>query len=273
MSSVNKFESDMDIDIASLFVGLWRKKGRILLGSLVAAGLAYAYAVTATPKYSAAAKILIQKGESVYTRPTLDKTDDKSDLDQEAIKSQVELIGTSEILKKVASDLDLQQFREFNPVKKMGMLKHALVLLNLVNDPAEIALPDRPLTAMRENLKVYSVENSRFIVVEFSSEDAERAASVANAIAKQYFIVQRDAKKKVNEQATKYLEPQIQELAAKVKEAEAKVASYRSQSDLLIGQNNACLPPSNCLSSPANCSACGPIRQMPPQRPKACAMH
>ena len=52
MNGPDRYESDLDIDIASLFVSLWRTKGRILLGSLVAAGLAYGVTTLVTPKYN-----------------------------------------------------------------------------------------------------------------------------------------------------------------------------------------------------------------------------
>ena len=41
MNGPDRYESDLDVDIASLFVSLWRNKGKILLGSLIATGLAY----------------------------------------------------------------------------------------------------------------------------------------------------------------------------------------------------------------------------------------
>lgn len=241
MTGVNKFESDMDIDIASLFVGLWRNKGKILVGSLIAAGLAFGVALMVTPKYNAATRILIETGESVFTRAGQDRVDDKPLLDQEGIKSQVELISATEVLRKVSAKNTLENLREFDPAKRISSIKRVLVLVGLLNDPASGTAEERTLTAMRENLKVYSVENSRVIVIEFSSEDPKLAAKIPNDIAQEYMALQEAAKSKSNSDATDWLKPEIDALRLKVKDAEGKVAAYRSQSDLLMGQNNSVL--------------------------------
>ncbi len=241
MAGVNKLDSDVDIDLASLFVSVWRKKGRILLGSLLAAGLAYGVAVTVSPKYNAATRILIETRESVFTRPGQDKADDKPLLDQEGIKSQVELIGAADVLRKVSIDNKLETLPEFDPALNMSLPKRILVLVGLVNDPNTIPAEERTLVVMRQKLKVFAVENSRVIVIEFSSKDPLLAAKIPNDIATQYLAIQQAAKNQSNSDATEWLGPEIETLQEKVKLAEAKVAAFRSQSDLLMGQNNSAL--------------------------------
>jgi uncharacterized protein involved in exopolysaccharide biosynthesis/Mrp family chromosome partitioning ATPase len=241
MNGPDRYESGLDIDIASLFVSLWRAKGKILLGSLVATGLAYGLTLAVTPKYNSAARIFIDRTESVFTRPGQDKVDDKPILDQEAIKSQVELISANEVLSKVARANKLAENPEFDPAQNISYAKLALILTGLINDPNEMQEEERTLAAMRKKLKVYSVENSRIIVIEFSSADKVLAAKIPNEIAAEYLAVQRQAKTQSNSDATEWLEPEIAALRTKVREAEEKVATYRSQSDLLIGQNNSVL--------------------------------
>ena len=241
MNGPDRYESDLDIDIASLFVSLWRNKGKILFGSLVATGLAYAVTFAVTPKYNSATRIFIDRTESVFTRPGQDKVDDNPILDQEAIKSQVELIGANDVLRKVAVDNNLAKNPEFDPAEKISYAKWALIVLGLVNDPNDMQEEERTIAQLRKQLKVYSVENSRIIVVEFSSADKVLAAKIPNELAAEYLAVQRQAKSQSNSDATKWLEPEIEALRAKVREAEEKVAAYRSQSDLLLGQNNSVL--------------------------------
>ena len=53
-------------------------------------------------------------------------------------------------------------------------------MTGLVNDPNEMLQEERTIAQMRKKLKVYSVENSRIIVVEFSSADQELAAKIPN---------------------------------------------------------------------------------------------
>lgn len=241
MNGPTRHETDLDIDIASLFVSLWRNKGRILAGSLIASGLAYAAAITVTPKYNAGTRIIIQTRESQFTRPQQDRAVSDPILDREGVKSEVELVSATDVLRKVAKANKLEALPEFDPAERMSSLKRVLVLLGLVNDPNAMAEEERTLVTMRQKLKVYSVENSRVIVVEFSSENPELAAKIPNDIAAEYLAAQARAKSLSNSDATAWLEPEIETLRVKVKEAEGKVAAFRSQSDLLIGQNNSVL--------------------------------
>ena len=94
---------------------------------------------------------------------------------------------------------------------------------------------------MREKLNIYRVENSRVIVVGFSSKDPKLAALVPQAIANTYLVTQQAAKLETDTSATDWLEPVIKDLSDKVKEAEAKVSSYRAENDILDGQNNSVL--------------------------------
>ena len=162
-------------------------------------------------------------------------------LDEEGVTSQVEVIGSTDILKQVAQKLDLSKLPEFDDAADMSMLGRFLIVVGLKNDPNEIPPEDRVLKKFREKLNIYRVEKSRVIVIEMSSENPELAAKIPNTIADVYLSVQRAAKLQSNADATDWLAPEIQDLSKRVKDAETKVANFRSQSDLLIGQNNSVL--------------------------------
>lgn len=241
MSGVQSSAADVDVDLGQLFASLARNWLRILVVSLVITGLVFLLAFMATPSYKAETKLLIETRESVYTRPDGNNDNDKPLLDAEGIASQVELISSSDILKQVARKLNLSKLPEFDETADMSMLSRALIIAGLKSDPQEIPAEERVLKAMRDKLKVYPVEKSRVIVVEFSSEDPKLAADIPNAIADAYISVQGDAKLESNAAATDWLAPEIADLSKRVKDAEAKVANYRAQSDLLMGGNNSVL--------------------------------
>jgi uncharacterized protein involved in exopolysaccharide biosynthesis/Mrp family chromosome partitioning ATPase len=238
MTSANRMEGDLDIDVASLFASLWRKKFRILLLSTVAAGVAAAAVLAVSPKYKAESRILIETRESVYTRPDTGNVDEQRPvLDQEGILSQVELMGSSDVLGQVADQLKLGEREEFDPNKASITDK----IMALVGRTPELGLKDAVIAKMRDRLQIYRVENSRVIVVEFSSKDPNLAAQVPEAIAAAYLSTQQAAKLQTDTSATDWLEPVIKDLSDKVKEAESKVAAYRAENDILDGQNNSAL--------------------------------
>ncbi|HTV69211.1 MAG TPA: exopolysaccharide transport family protein [Rhizobiaceae bacterium] len=234
--------SDVDVDLGRLFASLLANWVRILFVALVVTGLAFAAGWLATPHYKGMAKILIETRESVFTRPTATNAEaDRPLLDEEGIISQVEVISSNDLLKRVAQRLDLAKLPEFDPAADMSVLSRLLVIAGLINDPSEIPPEERVLSAFREKLKVYRVEKSRVIVIEVSSEDPQLAALIPNTLADEYIAIQRDAKLQSNSDATEWLEPEIADLTKRVKDAEKRVADFRSQSDLLIGQNNSVL--------------------------------
>jgi uncharacterized protein involved in exopolysaccharide biosynthesis/Mrp family chromosome partitioning ATPase len=241
MSGVQSTASDVDVDLGRLFSSLARNWLRILTAALTVTALAFVLAWTATPHYNAETRILIETRESVFTRPQGSGENERPILDEEGVTSQVEVISSTDILKQVAKELDLASLPEFDPAASMSLVGRLMVIAGLKSDPAEIPPEERVLKAMREKLIVYRVENSRVIVIEFSSEDPKLAAAAPNAMADAYLAVSRDAKLQSNSAATDWLEPEIAGLSKRVKEAEARVAAFRSQSDLLVGQNNSVL--------------------------------
>lgn len=241
MAGPNHTAEDVDIDLGRLFSAVARQWMRILLGAAIIAALAFLAAWLATPRYKAEARIFIRAGESEFTRPTSagergGANDANSPaLDEAGVVSQVEIIQSNEILLAAAEKEKLRDQPEYS---NESAISTALQILRLQRDTGDQVEPERLLQKMRDNLSVYRVEKSRIIVIEFKSEDREKSAGVANAIAQAYIAATEEAKKDANKGATDWLEPEIATLTKQVREAEAKVADYRAQQDLLVGQNN-----------------------------------
>lgn len=229
-----------DIDIGALFAALKRNWLFILLGAVLFALVTWGVAQLLTPYYRSEAQILIEPGDSAYTRPNNATDSDRPLLDPEAVKSQVELIGSQEILTKVATELKLADYAEFHP-KEMSPVKQVLVTLGLRPDPRNIPVMDQVLTRMRENLQIYNVTGTRVINVQFVSKNPQIAADVANLITEQYIATQVVAKQQLTGDAAGSLKPEIERLTKKVREAETKVADFRAASDLLTTSGNTSL--------------------------------
>ena len=229
-----------DIDIGALFAALKRNWLFIVLGAVLFAVLTWGVAQFLTPYYRSEARILIETRESVFTRPNAGSENDRPLLDAEAVKSQVELVGSAQVLAKVATDLKLADYAEFYP-KTMSPVKQVLVMLGLRPDPRTIPVSEQVLTRMRENLQIYAVTGSRVIVVEFAAKNPQIAADVANKIANEYIAMQVAAKRQLTGDATGWLAPEIDQLTKKVREAESKIADFRAATDLLNTSGNTSL--------------------------------
>ena len=239
MASNHNSANDVDVDLGTLFASIARDWRRILIIALVVTAAAFILVSVLTPKYKGETRILIETRESEFTRVDTNSVRSAPILDEEGVASQVEVIASTDIIKKVAAQLNLANVEEFDA--RPSVLANLLAMAGLATDRSNLAPEERVLKAFREKLEVYRVENSRVIVVEFSSEDPKLAAAVPNAMADAYIAVQRAAKLESNADATQWLEPEIAELREKVKEAEQRVAEFRGKSDRFIGENNSVL--------------------------------
>ena len=240
MSGVNTRSADVDIDIGSLFSAIARNWFRIAVFTLAVTAIAAFLAFTATPKYRAETRVVIGSQESVFTREEQPQTNDPL-LDKEGVTSQVEIIRSTDLLTKVAAEYRLADRDEFRESGIVAFVESVLSGFGLAADPDNITPEQKIIKEIRDKLDVYPVENSRVIVISFSSEDPQLAADFANGLGRAYVDLQRDAKIEQNTDATRWLEPEIEKLRQSVRDAEARVASFRAQSDLLIGQNNSVL--------------------------------
>lgn len=237
MSRLDAVSKDADIDIGALFKSLRRNWLLVVGGAVLMAMLAWVVCLFVTPDYRAESRILIEQSESVYTRPNGDTTAERSLLDAEGIKSQVEIMKSTDLLKRVSARLNLVEKTGFLS-DHSGSLSRFLVLLGLQNDPSSAPKEERVIEKLRSNLDIYNIKDSRVIVVQYTSSNGEQAATIANAVADAYVALQQAAKLESTDDATGWLAPEIEDLRNKLRESEKKVADYRAAHELMTGQAN-----------------------------------
>lgn len=237
MSRLDDMSKDADIDIGALFESLRRNWLLVIGGAFLMAMLAWVICMLITPDYRAETRILIESSESVYTRPNGDITAERPLLDPESIKSQVEVMSSADLLKRVSARLNLVEKSGFLS-DQTSSLGQFLILGGLRNDPSVAPKEERVIEKLRKNLDIYNISGSRVIVVQYTSPNAEEAATIANAVADAYVALQRAAKLETTDGATGWLAPEIEDLRNKLRESEKKVADYRAAHGLMTGQAN-----------------------------------
>ncbi len=233
-----------ELDLGALGRALWRRKGRIALLTLLAAGIAFVAVNMVTPRYKSEARVLVETRENIFLRPEAERTNERATttVDQEAMTSQVQLVLSRGLARDVIRKLKLAELPEFDPVlREQSLMRRLLILVGLVRSPLTETPEERVLRSYYERLAAFQVEKSRVIAIEFESRDPELAARVANAIAEGYLTLQQAAKQEQSRVAGQWLEGEIERLRKSVGEAEAKVEQYRSKTNLFIGNNNTML--------------------------------
>lgn len=232
-----------DIDLHALGGALARKRGWIIVPTVLALVASIAVVNLVTPRYKSESRILIDGRENVFLRPSSDRsTEERQSLDPEAVTSQVQLVLSRDLAREIIKKNKLAERPEFDPVLQgVSPLKSLAALIGIGRDPFSMTPEERVLDAYYERLQAYAVDKSRVIVVEFQSADPDLAVRVANSIADGYLVLQQNARQDQARNASQWLAGEIENLRKKVSEAEAKVEDFRSKSSLFVGTNNTTL--------------------------------
>jgi exopolysaccharide transport family protein len=232
MSGAWKNGEDADIDLAGLFGAIWRRRMLVLASTVCLGALGFAGASVVSPKYQSEARVLIEERSPELARRPTDTAAVGSVLDEAGVASQVALMQSTDLIKKIARDFKLYERPEFDPSADPSIATRVFVMLGLMKNPLDAPPDERVLGEFAKKLQVYQVDKSRVIAIQFSSKDPALANAIPNAIADVYLSLQAGAKLDTTNETAKWLEPEIANLREKVQDAEAKVAEYRSQSDL-----------------------------------------
>jgi uncharacterized protein involved in exopolysaccharide biosynthesis len=238
-----------DIDLQWLIRTLIRRKWAIILPALLAALLAALIVSQMAPTYTGYAEVLIDTRQAKVTDIEEVLTDMTGDADM--MESQVRVLQSRNLAYKVVDAMQLDQDPEFNGNLREPTLvssiadwvKNRLIGLGLSSPPPgvspEVALMLERSDVVDNFLKALSVDllpKSRVIGITFHSEDAERAANVANKVAELYVLDQLEAKYDATQRATKWLTDKIADLRKTVASSEQAVEKFRSQAGLLQSQ-------------------------------------
>src|SRR5450631_1478574 len=232
-----------DLDLRALGQALVRKRGWIIVSTVLVAVLSIATVNLITPRYKSEARILIDGRENVFLRPNGERNDEqRAGLDAEAVTSQVQLLLSRDLARDIIKKNKLAERPEFDPVLRgLSPIKSILALFGIGRDPFSMTPEERVLDAYFDRLTAYAVDKSRVIVVEFQSQDPDLAARVANSIVDGYLVLQQNARQEQAKSASLWLSGEIENLRRKVADAESRVEDFRSKSSLFVGTNNTTL--------------------------------
>jgi uncharacterized protein involved in exopolysaccharide biosynthesis len=230
-----------ELDLHALWRAVVRKKHRIIWPTVVAFVGVGLYVMLTKPMYMAEAQVLLENQESFLPRPARADTPSETTLalDAESVGSQVQLVTSRDIARRVIAKLGLVGNPEFDPAAKdMGAISRVLMLFGLMRDPTREAPEDRVVDTFERRLTVFSPTQTRVLTIQFKSHDPKMAARITNEIVALYLDTQSDAKRQRAKTAGASLATQIAELRSKLTVAADAVEIYRTNSGLLAGSNN-----------------------------------
>ncbi|KZL16719.1 Chain length determinant protein [Pseudovibrio axinellae] len=225
---------DMGVLFKKVLIGLlWV----IPFAALVAFGVFY-FASQQAAKYTSESKVLIDTAKIVLPGQVRNSEQERSLLDKEGIASQVQLLRSRDLARRVVQNLHLENNRVFAAKSEVGLFDQLMTYVGLELNVSQISEAEWVLNQFTRNLNVYQVDGSRVIAVRFSSKDPELSARVANTVVSEYRMLQDDAKRAVTNNTADALAPQVDRLQNEVEAAQQKVAQFRAGADLLLGSEN-----------------------------------
>src|SRR4249920_3249331 len=104
-----------DLDLHALGQTLKRKRGWIIVPTVLAAALSITAVNLVTPRYKSEARILIDGRENVFLRPNGERNEERTALDAEAVTSQVQLVLSRDLAREIIKNNKLADLPEFDP--------------------------------------------------------------------------------------------------------------------------------------------------------------
>ncbi len=218
--------------------GMGRRKLLILSCLVIGTGLGLGLVTTTTPKYQAESRILIDNFSTPYDSANVTQSSIRETrVDERNIASEVAVLQSEDLGKRVVTALNLNERPEFDPMKTgLGMLKQVFIAAGFSDDPRLMTMEQRAFSQFSGSLIVYPLPESNVIGIKYSSADRELTAAVANAVAETYVLNTRETRSGDTDRASQWLSTQIEGLRLKVSVSDAAVEKYRSDVGLIKGQ-------------------------------------
>ena len=232
----------VELDLVALFRALRRRLGVIIGITFVVTGLVMAAVFQMTPRYTAEAQVLL---DNQHTQ-VVDFQAVMSGLpaDSATVDSQVEVMNSRSIAERVVDKLNLADDVEFNAAlaqpSVLRWLDPRVWVAALFGSDEKNLTPEQKQQLMMEAVvnSVLARENvsrqglTYIINVDFTSENAEKAAKIATEIANTYVLDQLEAKFDATKQANEWLSQRLDGLRQQVADSERAAALYRSANGL-----------------------------------------
>jgi uncharacterized protein involved in exopolysaccharide biosynthesis/Mrp family chromosome partitioning ATPase len=221
------------IDFSKICSTLWQGRATILGTTVAALLLAVVFVLVAPHRYTASTEILIDPVDlrAMANEPT--PATQASDTALLLIDSQVKVLTSDDVLRRVVDSEGLAHDSEF--AGKRSALR-ALLDRVLAAPGRGSAARDPSLTALnalRQHLRVTRAERTYVVDVAVSSEDPAKAARLANAIAQAYLAEQTQVRADAARQVSQSLGARLNELKESVHQAEEQVEEFKASHNIV----------------------------------------
>lgn len=185
--------------------------------------------ISVTPIYKSTVTILIESGKGKIL-----SIDDIYSVNsqREHYQTQVEILKSREVLERTVRDLKLWERPEFDPRRQVGGFASSVrgaVGLGETVALSEEQIVDSTVSLLSDAMSVEPVRLSQLVKVNVESQDRALAAKIANKLAEQYIASDRDAKFKISQEVSGFLQERLSSLRENLAASEKALQEYREK--------------------------------------------
>lgn len=207
-----------------------KRRWSILGLTLLVAILAALIASNIRPTYRATATLLIEQGKSKIV--SIEEVYSQGMIQREYYQTQVEILKSEELARKVVKKLNLASHPDFDP--RQAQPSPFSRFFGGPGPEQLAAITDEQAfnTAVRRfrpALRIQLIRNSQLVQISFSAFDRELVSKVPNALAETFIESDLDARMAMTQKASEWLRERMGELKTKVDTAERALQDYRDR--------------------------------------------
>ena len=237
-------EAESGLLSAASLLAILRRRA-LLIGAAVAAMLVAGVLYLATTKAMFGSTALVYldiENAQLMDGNNANTSGMPATLDDVDVNSQLQIIMSEKIALRVIEQLDLQDAREFTRPQNvivelasrgLGILRS---MIRLGPPPAvvqEQGIPRGIVEEFGRRLFVDRVDDTFVLAIGFASEDPQRAADTANAVANAYLEEKLDARYESVRRASTWLEGRLSELREKAVASDQLVQQYKRDNGII----------------------------------------
>lgn len=242
------------LDVEAMIAGIGRRWKLILAVLVVCITAAVIGLGMIPPQYEATVLLLIFDPQWQIATPSEQGTP-VSDFDTVAINTELEVIKSAALSRRVARELRLDQYPEFQPRSRLAGLIASFGLSGIANKWFEAVRPDptgppvapeqsterpRPedrkieiaAALLRQHLRVDRVPFSYVLAVSARANNPVLGQRVAEKVVDDYLAEQRETRQKALQEMALWLKDRLTELKTRVVDTETEIEKLKAKSGL-----------------------------------------
>jgi polysaccharide biosynthesis transport protein len=209
---------------------------RLILATVILSLLAAAiFLATATAQYTATTQILIDPSDLRVVDNGVTPNNQVSEVAVIQAESQVRVITSDNVLRRVIASEKLDEDPAFNPQPSAlrNLLAKVLAPFGRVHAARRTDPTLTTLDKLRRSIRVKRAERTYVVDVTAMTDDPDKSVRIANALAQAYLADQTAARSEAARRASESLSARLSELRNRVRQAEDKVEEFKARNNIV----------------------------------------